>query len=70
MLRVTLAINAETLADYEVCRMSCDCTDAGKVHTYTVRRIPSMDLIDTIQHRYGDGARSLARKVLALQEDR
>lgn len=71
MLRVTLAINDDTLADYEVRRVSGGTAlHPDTVHTYTVRHIPFMDLIDTIQHRYGDGAHALARKALALEEDR
>lgn len=70
MLRLTLAINDDPIADYEIKRV----TGLGRmpgpddVNDYEVRSILTgrLALPHPVKHRYGDGARRLAAYVLNM----
>lgn len=74
MLRITLAINADQLADFEVRNIGpCDCGHC-EMHRYTVRPIVDGrqvgDVMTTVRHHRGDGAGVLAANVLAAIQGR
>ena len=68
MLRVTLHVNSDRIADYEVRRVtSIDRRpEPDDINVYAVSEIPSMHQLGAIDHRYGDGAHQLAAAALDL----
>ncbi|HTF53634.1 MAG TPA: hypothetical protein VK735_39830 [Pseudonocardia sp.] len=73
-LRVTIADTASTLADYEIKRVTNvnGLVGVDDNNHYEIREITPRNtvgpLIDTVEHRYGDGKERLAIKALLAVE--